>query len=182
MAIENSSTRLSESGENAGSHMRYRTSGPEWLDATVDRFSDHLEREGLRVALGYLNSQTRFRYTGAYRIAPPLLCSIEIFDRENPSLALFSEVEMRTTYCSIVGSEKRGLAVDDAEFDIRVQAHPAREQFAAYCGVPLYGADGEPFGTLCHYDPRPRIGTGGQLQLLDRVAPLVAAYVLSRAG
>jgi GAF domain-containing protein len=89
---------------------------------------------------------------------------------------------MQTTYCSIVGETQSGLAVDDAELDDRVHTHPARERYAAYCGVPLRDRDGESFGTLCHYDPRPRIGTSGQLELLDRVAPLVARYVLSRAG
>jgi GAF domain-containing protein len=161
--------------------MRFRPDGSEWLEATVERFASHLEHEGLRVALGYLNSQTRFRFTGAYRLAPPLLRSIEIFDRENPAIALVAEVEMQTTYCSIVGETKDGLAVDDAALDERVKTHPAREKYAAYCGVPLRRPDGEAFGTLCHYDPRPRIGTAGQLQLLERVAPLVSGSVLSRA-
>ena len=182
MSMNNSATSHPAWSDDAGRHMRFRPDGSDWIDATVERFASHLERDGLRVALGYLNSQTRFRYTGAYRLAPPLLSSVEIFDRENPSIALVAEVEMRTTYCSIVSETKQGLAVDDAAIDERVKNHPAREQFAAYCGVPLRGLDSEPFGTLCHYDPRPRIGTAGQLELLDRVAPIVAGYILSRAG
>ena len=181
MAIESSVTGVQGSA-GIGSHMRFRPAGEEWIGSTAIRFAEHLNREGLRTALGYLNSQTRFRYTGAYRFAPPLLCSIGIFDRENPSLALRAEVEMETTYCSIVGANRTGLAVDDAEFDMRVNRHAAREQFAAYCGVPLFGADGAPFGSQCHYDTRPRIGTAGQLALLERVAPFVASYVLTRAG
>lgn len=156
------------------------TGGQEWVDATVARFAAHLEIDGLRTALGYLNSRTRFRYTGAYRFAPPLLCSIEIFDRENPTLALHATVEMHTTYCSIVAAERGPLAVDDAELDPRVSTHVAREQFAAYCGVPLRGPAGQPFGSLCHYDPRPRIGSSDQIDLLERVAPLVSAYSLAR--
>lgn len=152
----------------------------QWLDATVARFSEQLERDGLHTALGYLNSRTRFRYTGAYRFAPPLLCSVEIFDRENPSLALCAEVEMDTTYCSIVGVRDEALAVENAASDIRVEAHPARERFAAYCGVPLRDPRGKAVGTLCHYDPRPRIGSGEHLELLERVAPIVADYCLSR--
>ncbi len=182
MAIENSAASQSAWSDDTGRHMRFRPDGSEWLDVTVERFATHLKGEGLRAALGYLNSQTRFRYTGAYRLTPPLLCSIEIFDRENPSVALFAEVEMQTTYCSIVGEVKRGLAVDDAALDDRVSTHPARERYAAYCGVPLRRRDGEPFGTLCHFDPRPRIGTAGQLELLERVAPLIADYVTTRAG
>lgn len=159
-----------------------RLGGAGWLNATVQRFTHHLEHDGLRVALGYLNSTTRFRYTGAYRFNAPLLCSIAIFDRENPTLALAAEVDMQTTYCSIVGELEQALAVDDAERDGRVSTHPAREQFAAYCGVPLRDVGGQSFGTLCHYDPRPRIGTADQLELLERVAPIVAAYVLAGPG
>jgi GAF domain-containing protein len=156
--------------------------GKERLESTIAHFAAHLEADGLHTALGYLNSRTRFRYTGAYRFDPPLLCSIEIYDRENPTLSLCAEVEMRTTYCSIVGLRHEALAVDDAEHDMRVSTHPAREQFAAYCGVPLRGPDGQPFGTLCHYDPRPRIGSSDQITLLERVAPLVAAYSLARVS
>jgi GAF domain-containing protein len=152
----------------------------EHLEPTVARFAVHLEVDGLHTALGYLNSRTRFRYTGAYRFAAPLLCSIEIYDRENPTLALCAEVEMETTYCSIVGARHAALAVDDAERDARVSNHPARAQFAAYCGVPLRGVGGQPFGTLCHYDPRPRIGSTEQIELLERAAPLISAYALAR--
>lgn len=169
-----------ESALQAFLHAAGAAGGEERMESTIARFVAHLDADGLHTALGYLNSRTRFRYTGAYRFAPPLLCSIEIYDRENPTLSACAEVEMRTTYCSIVGVRHEPLAVDDAEHDARVSTHPAREQFAAYCGVPLRGAGGVPFGTLCHYDPRPRIGSSEQITLLERVAPLVAAYSLAR--
>jgi GAF domain-containing protein len=169
-----------ESALRAFLHAAGAAGGAERLESTIARFAAHLEADGLHTALGYLNSRTRFRYTGAYRFARPLLSSIEIYDRENPTLSLCAEVEMRTTYCSIVGLRHEALAVDNAEHDTRVSNHPARQQFAAYCGVPLRGPGGEPFGTLCHYDPRPRIGSSEQITLLERVAPLVAAYSLAR--
>lgn len=169
-----------ESARQAFLHAVGAAGGAERLESTIARFAAHLESDSLHTALGYLNSRTRFRYTGAYRFAAPLLCSIEIYDRENPTLSLRAEVEMESTYCSIVGVRHEALAVDDAEHDVRVATHPAREQFAAYCGVPLRGAGGEPFGTLCHYDPRPRIGSAEQITLLERVAPLVSAYSLAR--
>ena len=152
----------------------------QWLAATVARFDERLQRDGLHTALGYLNSRTRFRYTGAYRFAPPLLCSIEIFDRENPSLSLCAEVAMDTTYCSIVGADDAAFAVENAANDFRVHDHRAREQFAAYCGVPLRDREGKSFGTICHYDSRPRIGSCEHIELLERVAPLVADYSLAR--
>lgn len=184
MATEYSTTDVNGSSRPSGPPWLADLAGAapadQWLDATVARFSEHLQRDGLHTALGYLNSRTRFRYTGAYRLAAPLLCSLEIFDRENPALALCARVAMDTTYCSIVSAREEALAVDDAEKDVRVHSHRAREQFAAYCGVPLRDGQGKAFGTLCHYDSRPRIGSGQHIELLERVAPIVADYSLAR--
>jgi GAF domain-containing protein len=182
---ENMSAAASRAGRDESAlqaflHAIGSAGGEERLESTIARFAAHLEADGLHTALGYLNSRTRFRYTGAYRFAPPLLCSIEIYDRENPTLGISAEVEMRSTYCSIVELRHEPLAVDNAEEDARVSTHPAREKFAAYCGVPLRRPGGEPFGTLCHFDPRPRIGSSEQITLLERIAPLVAAYSLAR--
>jgi GAF domain-containing protein len=94
-------------------------------------------------------------------------------------LAVSADVPMDTTYCSIIEADEAPLVVDDAARDDRVRSHPARELFAAYCGVPLRDPAGRAFGTLCHFDPRPRIGSADQLDALHRVAPIVAAYVLS---
>ena len=182
MDLENSASGVPGHAGKVFPQMTGESRSIEWLESTIERFASRLNLEGLRTALGYLNSRTRFRYTGAYRFSPPLLCSIDIFDRENPALALCAQVEMKTTYCSIVGHDGAALAVDNAESDARVMKHPAREQFSAYCGVPLRGRDGRAFGSLCHYDARPRIGTADHLELLGRVAPLVAAHVLSREG
>lgn len=182
MALQHSAQDRPESSWSSSGHSRPDSIPGEWLESTVQRFADRLKRDGLHTALGYLNSRTRFRYTGAYRFFPPLLRSIGLFDRENPALALCAEVEMNTTYCSIVGETGLELAIDDAGTDPRVRDHPAREQLAAYCGVPLANASGEAFGTLCHYDARPRIETAEHVVLMHRVSPLVANYILSREG
>ena len=182
MALQHSAPNRPPTLGSAANQSQSESIRGEWLESTIERFAARLERDGVHAALGYLNSRTRFRYTGAYRFSPPMLCSIAIFDRENPALELCAEVEMSSTYCSIVGDSGAALTLDNAESDSRVRGHPAREQFAAYCGVPLFGPAGEAFGSLCHYDARPRIGTADHLELMHRVAPLVASYVLSREG
>jgi GAF domain-containing protein len=182
MELERAAISRRESQGSALARIRTPAAESEWLDATVRRFAQYLEADGLHAALGYLNSRTRFRFTGAYRFAPPLLCSIGVFDRENPALILSAEVPMETTYCSIVAAERGSFVVDDSGHDPRVVTHPSRDIYAAYCGVPLRDAAGEPFGTLCHFDPRPRIGSADQTVVLDRVAPLVASYSLGLAN
>jgi GAF domain-containing protein len=142
-------------------------------------FSAHLDRGELREALGVLNARTRFRYTGAYRFAPPLLHSVAVFDREHPRLAVRAELPIVESYCSIVAASEREVCIDDAAADVRATNHPARARYSAYCGVPLQRGDGTVFGTLCHFDPRPRIGSEAELAMLTRVAPLVARQILA---
>lgn len=59
---------------------------PPALTEFCSRFTDHWEQCGPHAALRFLNARTRFRYTGIYAIDPPTLRSIDLFDRENPSL------------------------------------------------------------------------------------------------
>ena len=151
------------------------------LDALVCRVSRLLEAQGLHAALGFLNARTRHRFTGAYRFDPPLLRSCCLFDRENPTLRLGGDTPMRETYCSLVGHAAAPFWTNDAEWDARLAEHPARGSVLAYCGVPLRTDDGACFGTLCHFDLRPRLAPLGELPLLEHVAPLVAR-VVTRAG
>jgi GAF domain-containing protein len=150
------------------------------LDALARCVSLLLEHEGLRAALAFLNARTRHRFTGVYRFDPPLLRSVSLFDRENPTLRLGGDTPMRETYCSLVGEAAAPFSTADAGRDARLVEHPARATVIAYCGVPLRGGDGACFGTLCHFDLRPRLAPSGELALLQVVAPIVARFV-SRA-
>jgi hypothetical protein len=149
------------------------------LDGLVERFSVVFEEEGMHGALAFLNARTRHRFTGVYRFDPPMLRSLSLFDRENPTLRLGGDTPMRETYCSLVGQMAAPFWTDDAGHDARVAAHPARESVIAYCGVPIRADDGSCFGTLCHFDLRPRLAPLGELPLLERAAVLLARTVAS---
>lgn len=143
------------------------------LDCLVERFSVLLEGESIHAALAFLNARTRHRFTGVYRFDPPMLRSVCLFDRENPTLRLGGDTPMRETYCALVGERAAPFWTADATLDVRLGAHPARDSVIAYFGVPLLGDDGACVGTLCHFDLRPRLAPIGELQLLERAAPLV---------
>lgn len=141
-----------------------------------------LGRGGLHAALAYLNARTRCRFTGVYRAEPPLLRNVRLFDRENPTLHLSGAVSrFDETYCAMTCAADAPFLSADAGRDPRLVAHPARESVLCYAGVPLRLASGRVWGTLCHFDVRPRFIGSAELRLLDAVAPAVARWLLARA-
>jgi GAF domain-containing protein len=149
------------------------TASEQWLNAFVHRFSHLLEEQGLHAALGLLNARTRHRFTGVYRFDPPMLRSLSLFDRENPGVRLGCDAPMRETYCSLVSRRGAPFATGDAGRDSRLVDHPARATVVAYCGVPLRSDDGACFGSLCHFDSRPRLAPTSEIVVLERVSALV---------
>ena len=59
-----------------------------------------------------------------------------------------------------------------------VVTHIARERVQSYCGVPIWLDGGRLWGTLCHYDVRPRLLPHAEVEVLERVAALFAAHVV----
>ena len=142
-----------------------------------------LAADGLHRALQFLNGRTRHRFTGVYRSEPPLLRNVALFDRENPTLQLSGDINsLRETYCSITSGTGEPFATSDAAGDARLADHAARGTVLSYCGVPLLLDDGQPYGTLCHFDLRPRIVPADAIPVLVRVAPLILRAVSGTQG
>lgn len=156
--------------------------GPDAEDAAVRAVEHRLRNAGVPCALEFLNARTRFRYTGLYRLVPPRLHNVALFDRENPAVAMAGVVcEMRETYCALTSAGNVPFQVTDAPNDARLVEHPARLAVQSYGGVPVRDVDGRVLGTLCHFDGRPRLLPAGELELLERVAPSFAGWLLSPA-
>lgn len=133
---------------------------------------------GAHAVLATLNSRTRFRFTGLYRVEAPVLRNVALFDRENPMLRAAGECSaLRDTYCNIVAANALALAIANAAEDGRVIGHPARASVLSYIGVPVRNQAGRVVGTLCHWDLRPRLAPAGELIVLERVAALLAPLV-----
>lgn len=129
-------------------------------------------------ALAYLNARTRFRFTGIYRVEPPFLRNLHLFDRENPTLNVSGNVcALEDTYCSITASGGRGFATPDAPADRRLNEHAARHSVISYCGIPIRLEDGRVWGTLCHFDVRPRLIPRAEVPVLESVVTLFAEWI-----
>lgn len=140
-----------------------------------------LRDQGFHAVLRYLNARTRHRYTGVYLLDPPLLRNLALFDREYPSVRQGDDIPLEESYCALVVAQAAPYATADAEHEPRLADHPARTSVLAYCGVPLCTEASGCFGTLCHFDLRPRLVPVEELWLLERLAPVLAAEAL-RAG
>lgn len=142
----------------------------------IAAFEQTLADQGIHGALRFLNQRAPHRFTGIYRLDPPLLRSVQLFDRENPALEVGADAPLRETYCSITGSCALPFATPDSRADERLREHPARDSTLSYCGVPLVDSGGEAFGTLCHFDVVPHPVPYGEIAFLEAAAlPLMRA-------
>ena len=62
-----------------------------------------------------------------------------------------------------------------------VAEHPARGSVISYAGVPLRLASGRAWGALCHFDIRPRLLLGAELEILHAAAPLLMSWLHDHA-
>lgn len=140
-----------------------------------------LRRSGLYAALALLNGRTRYRFTGIYRVDPPLLRNLRLYDRENPSLELGGDIStLDETYCHIVYHTEDCFATDDAARDERLRTHPARASVLCYLGAPVHDPAGRTWGTLCHFDVRPRLDPPRELPVLAWAAAAIGAWLWER--
>lgn len=141
-------------------------------------FRSLLASAGMCQALAMLNARTRYRFTGVYRVDPPLLRNEHLFDRENPSLSLGGNVRpLHDTYCGIVAATEASFAVADAHTDTRLATHSARDSVVSYIGVPVRGKDGRIIATVCHFDLRPRILPLDELAILESISRDIANWL-----
>jgi GAF domain-containing protein len=134
-----------------------------------------VESSGIETAVAWLNARTRFRFTGIYRVDPPHLRNVVLFDRENPNLNVSGEVtRLNDTYCAIVYGEGPFSTADSAR-DERLTGHPSRESVISYAGVPLRLENGHVWGTLCHFDVKPRLLKPEERAVLESVASVFLA-------
>lgn len=148
------------------------------LASVVTQCAAELQRSGVLAALAFLNERTRFRYTGVYHADPPVLRNVQLFDRENPRLNLSGEVvQLDETYCGMTRETNAPVTIADSLQDPRLRAHAARESVLSYGGVPIRLNNGRPWGTLCHFDVRPRLLSPAELHILEAAAPLFARWL-----
>jgi GAF domain-containing protein len=165
------------SGFPETSALRVRDADP--AAPVVAAMATRLDDGGPAGALEFLNARTRYRFTAIYRADPPFLRNIFLYDRENPALTLTSGAvsAIDDTYCGIVLANEAEFATSDSALDARLAAHPSRASVISYAGVPLRLGSGRAWGTLCHFDARPRLLLGAELAILHAAAPVLMRWL-----
>lgn len=134
-----------------------------------------LRHGGAAAALALLNARARFRFTGIYRVDPPVLRNVRLHDRENPSLNVSGTcARLDETFCALVWRRAAPFVTDDATVDAGLARLTSGGAVLSYAGAPIHGASGRVVGTLCHFDGRPRLMPPAELCVLEAVAPLFA--------
>jgi hypothetical protein len=141
------------------------------LPAGIDAIQSILGTQGLHAALRALNARTPHRYTGIYRYDGAMLRNLILFDQHNPEMTRGEDAPMEATYCALLPANAGVLDVGDARLDLRTAQRATATPVVSYCGIPLFGVDGAPFGTLCHFDLMPCEQRTSDLALLNAVGP-----------
>lgn len=145
------------------------------MQPELQEFSTLLQAQGVHAALEYLNRRTPHRYTGIFRFDGDTLRNEALFDRYQPDLKRGDDVPMAVTYCSLVGREQAPLEILDAASDPRAQE--IQTPVISYCGVLIRDDEGNPFGSLCHYDTQRCQVRTTDMPLLEAAGALLRGHM-----
>lgn len=141
-----------------------------------------LSQEGLPGLVGALNKDVPYRFTGIFVRDGSSLRNVALFDKSTKSPPLWEPFPLTDSFCSLVLATSAPLVVAHAEKDDRpkVREHRATAIVQSYCGIPVFDADGDVIGTLCHFDFAPLMNQVDLEQLLQ-APPLMAPYLSRQA-
>jgi hypothetical protein len=140
-------------------------------------FAELCDVSGLGPALDLLNGGVPHRYTGFYQATPSAMINVALADKVGePRPDFLAEVPVASSFCQFVLRDGSFLTGDSAADD-RLDGHPYKGVMLAYCGVPVFNAEGEPSGTLCHFDVVVRNVAEGDLARLHAAASMLSLHL-----
>lgn len=145
----------------------------------VRDFMTACEVGGLTSALASLNARVAHRFTAVYELGGALLRNIELVDKAGEARPEFlKEVPLGSSFCQFVLRDGVFLTGNSGQDD-RLDGHPYKGVMVAYHGVPIAGADGSLFGTLCHFDVVEQPLSDDEFNVLRGIARVLPAYLKS---
>jgi hypothetical protein len=137
--------------------------------AKLDRV---LSEQGVVAGLRILNGRAPHRFTGIYKFSPGMLLNVYLVDAFTPETVRGDDVQIEDAYCVML-ADRRQISFGEPE------GSPCKLQgtspVISYCGVLLVTADGEPFGSLCHFDTQRCQHPASEMQFLQSAAPAFMA-------
>lgn len=121
------------------------------MESEITEFAALVQQHGIHAALAYLNQRTPHRYTGLFRFDGEMLRNEVLVDGHQPLVHQGDDIPMAATFCSLVGRQQAPLEILDVATDAQFGGL-IETPVVSYCGVLIRDAQGQPYGTLCHYD------------------------------
>ena len=148
------------------------------IQSTIAIVERSLAEGDLFAALATLNASVAYRFTGVYAFEKDLVKSLLMFDRKNPDLRVGADVPWKDSYCMLVAEDGDSYTIEDSLTDPRLIDHPKRNSIQCYCAVLLKKPNGEPLGTICHFDLNHiENSTSKALKDLLAIRPLVENFL-----
>lgn len=139
-------------------------------DTPLRKFERAIEAQGIIGGLRVLNGRAPHRFTGIYRYMPTILKNVQLIDAFTPELVRGDDVPLEDAYCLLL-SARRQLVFGD--LDNLPCAVKVASPVVSYCGTLLVRSNGEPYGSLCHFDVNRCQHAGTEIALLETVAPIL---------
>ena len=130
--------------------------------------------------LRILCDSTGLGYSAIGRVTETQWLACAVLDRLDFGLAVGGELDVGTTFCKDVRRSRAPLVIDNATADPLFCSSlvPRQYGFESYIAVPIILADGEVWGTICGFDPKPATLRGTQiLPTLQMFAELLAGQI-----
>lgn len=143
-----------------------------------DGFAQVLKTQGLAAGLGVLNDAVPLRHTAVYRFAGLVLKNVSFHDALGHRCPPFlSAVPLDKSLAQFIAPGKP-FRTDDSSKDPRLAGHAYDGILFSYHGTALVAPSGHLWGVLCHFDFEPIALPDADFELLESVAPLVAAFAV----
>ena len=144
------------------------------MDLRLAHFELLLKRDGLRAAACYLNSRVSYRFTTIYRLDAKIFTPVEVVDK-------LGEVHPDASGSTPFNESLCRLPVLHGTFttshtaaDARLKGLAYPSQVGSYTGVQIARANGQPYGTLCHYDFVPNCISHYEYHFMQLAVHLIA--------
>jgi GAF domain-containing protein len=141
-------------------------------------FSRTLNTQGLAAGLAFLNDLVPLRFTAVYRYAGLILKNVALHDALGKSIPPYlSAMPLDKSLAQFI---RPGVPfrTDNSSRDPRLFGHAFEEILFSYHGTALVAPNGQLWGALCLFDPTPIPLSDADFELLEAMAPIVAAFAV----
>ncbi len=146
------------------------------MNTSLSKLENLLSTEGLHAGLKFLNGRVPHRFTAVYRLDELMLHMVDMVDKDGLDDMKLEAVPLGDSFCQFTLREGSFLTTSSGG-DKRLDGHPYQGVVESYIGLPLTRADGELFGTFCHYDLAGRPVNDDEYAFLTQVAAVLPRYL-----